>query len=169
MLDVIDYKNINKCKRYFTTDLNRNSKIYYDKGILHKILLNEHKDLKIILELLNKLNLEELVEVKNLICNNNLILGYSMKNYKEYKSLNNFNKRDLYLKKEDCFKIVKSHQDLLKYNLCYTDYHKGNILLNPNNNDIKICDLDSLVFAKENLSIKNLLVFILSYLYNRSL
>jgi len=170
MLDIIQYKDIKKYKIYIPFDIYTNSRLYYDKDLIHKIFFYKTSDFNFVLDLLDELKLEELVELKNLIYHNGFIVGYSIKNYKEYKSLNKFKNRKLELKKQDCYKIVKSFDKLLKNNLSYVDFTTSNILLNKETNNIKICDLDSIILNKsksdEELGIRNLLIFVLSYLYN---
>jgi len=170
MLDKIKYKDVKKYKKYIPFDISTNSRLYYDKDLIHKIFLNKSIDFNIILDMVDKLKLEELVELKKLIYKNDFIVGYSIKNYKEYKSLNKFKKRDFDLKKQDCFNLVKSFDKLLKNNLSYVDFTLSNVLLNSETGDIKICDLDSLILKKskldEEVGIKKFLIFILTYVYN---
>lgn len=165
MIEIIQYKDINKFKKFLSFDLNTNSKLYFNKDLIHKVLNENLINLKQILEYLDKLKLEELVEIKNLIYNNNNMIGYSIKRYKKYKSLEKLKKRPFELKKRDCFKLVETYSKLLKNNLYYKDFHLGNILLNKKTSDIKICDLDSFDFINGENNIKALLVLILSYLY----
>ena len=167
MLEIIQYKNIKKYKRYFSFDLNTNSKLYFDKDLIHKIFSDQSLYFYIILKKLDELKLNEIVEIKNLIYKNEFMVGYSMKNYKEYKSLNKFKYRKFSLKKKDCFKLVDSFKILLDNNLLYSDYHLGNVLLNGKTNDIKICDVDGISFKqKEETQYKKILKLLLSYLYN---
>ena len=169
MLDKIQYKDVKKYKRYIPFDVNTNSRLYFDKDLIHKIFFYKTRDFDNILKKIDELKLEELVELKKLIYKNNFIVGYSIKNYKEYKSLNKFKNRNLELKKEDCYKVVTAFDKLLKNNLSYVDLTPSNILLNKETNDIKICDLDSLVLndgESNELNLKKLLIFVLAYLYN---
>jgi len=170
MLEVIDYNKIKRYKKYLPFDSYNNSKLYYDKDLIHKILFCETPDLNIILNMVDKLKLDELIEIKNLIYKNGNMVGYTVKNYKQYKSLNKFKNRKFELKRQDCIKLVKSFDNILKNNLSYIDFHLSNILLNPKNNDIKICDLDGLILntgkESEEIGLKKLLILILTYLYN---
>ena len=167
MLEIIQYKDIKKYKRYFSFDLNTNSKLYFDKDLIHKIFSDKSLDFYIILKKIDELKLNELIEVKKLIYKNKFLVGYSMKNYKEYKSLNKFKYRKFSLKKQDCFKLINSFKVVANNNLLYTDYHLGNILLNKKNNDIKICDIDSLIFKEDKeIEYRKILKLLLSYLYN---
>lgn len=169
MLDIIQYKDVKKYKRYIPFDICTNSRLYYNKDLIHKIFFYKTRDFDNILKKIDELKLEELVELKKIIYKNGFIVGYSMKNYKEYKSLNKFKNRKFVLKKEDCYKVVKAFDKLLKNNLSYVDLTTSNILLNKKTNDIKICDLDSLIlkdYESDELDLKKLLIFTLSYLYN---
>ena len=170
MLEIIDYNKIKRYKKYLPFDNYYNSVLYYDKDLIHKILFSETPDLNIILNMVDKLKLDELIEIKNLIYENGNMVGYTVKNYKQYKSLNKFKNRKFELKRQDCIKLVKSFDNILKNNLSYVDFHLGNVLLNPKNNDIKICDLDGLILntgkESEEIGLKKLLILIFTYLYN---
>lgn len=170
MLDKIQYEDIKKYKIYIHFDTNTNSKLFFDKDLIHKIPFIKEIGLENLLKYLDELSLKEIVKIRNLIYYNNFLIGYSMKNYKDYKSLRKFKRRNFSLKKEDCFKVIKSIQVLSENKISFFDCHLGNVLLNPNTNDIKICDIDGLVL-KENIDLdykelKNILILILSYLYN---
>lgn len=170
MLEKLQYEEIKKYKRYIPFDINTNSKLFFDKDVIHKIPFVKERNLDNLLKYLGELNLQELVEIRNLIYYDDLIVGYSMKNYKGYKSLTKFKHRKFDLKKEDCYKIIKSFQVLSQNKISFFDCHSGNILLNPKTKDIKICDIDGLMLKEgTNLGyreLKNLLIFLLSYLYN---
>ena len=86
MLERIEYKNIKKYKLYIPFEVNTNSNLYFDKDLIHKIPYRKEIDLDEIVEYIDKLKLKELIEIKKLIYYNEYIVGYSMKNYKEYKS-----------------------------------------------------------------------------------
>ena len=170
MLEVMQYRKVKKYKRYFTTDLNTRSILYFDKDLLHKIPFKIFDNSEAVLKYIYKLKCEELIEIKRLIYKNNLLVGYSIKNYKKYKSLKKLRHRKFEIKKNDCFKIVHAFNTLSHNNLSYSDFHSGNILLNPKNNDIKICDLDS--FSIKNNKelnrdeLRKILILLLAYLYN---
>lgn len=170
MLEKLQYKNIKKYKIYIPFDINTNSKLFFDKDLIHKIPFVKERGLDNLLKYLGELNLKELVEIRKLIYYEDLIVGYSMKNYKGYKSLRKFRYRKLDLKKEDCYKIIKSVQVLSENNISFFDSHLGNVLLNPKTKDIKICDIDGLVLKESTdlgyRELKSLLIFLLSYLYN---
>ena len=70
MIHKIDYSDIKKYKRYLTLDLNTSSRLYYDNDVIHKIFYEKSINLEEILLLLDKLNLNELVEVRNWIYKN---------------------------------------------------------------------------------------------------
>ena len=170
MLEEINYKDIKKYKKYITTDINNNSCLYFDKDLIHKIVFKKTEDYKDIIILLDQLNLEELVELKKIIYDSGCIVGYSVKNYKEYKSLNKLKSRSFELKKQDSIKLVNIYEKILNKGLSYRDFHLGNVLLNPKTNDIKICDLDSITLFEswddEKYALTLLLECVLEYLYN---
>lgn len=170
MLERIEYKDIKKYKLYIPFDLNSNSTLYFDKDLIHKIPYYKVKDFDNILSRINELSLNELIEIKKLIYKNNFIVGYSMKNYKEYKSLKKFKRRNFALKKVDCIRLVEAFKMLSNNNLEYIDTNLSNILLNKTTGDIKICDVDSLKFKDSkklsSYELKQILKLILSYLYN---
>lgn len=170
MLEVIDYKDIKKYKRYITTDYNHSSCLYFDRDLIHKILYYSPKEMENLLNIINELNIEELVKIKKLIYQDKNIVGYSVKNYKQYKSLSKLKNRTFELKKQDSIKLVTTYNKILNKGFSYRDFHLGNVLLNPKTNDIKICDLDSIDFfeswKEEQYALQLLLETILEYLYN---
>lgn len=170
MLEIIQYKDINKFKIYIPFDINTNSRLYYDKDLIHKILKKPNIDLFKNLEYLDSIKINGILEVKNFIKNNSKLIGYSFKNYKNYKSLNKNKNRDLELKREDCHKIINIFNVLLDNNIIYQDFHCSNILLDSKTNDIKLCDLDSIQVSsdqKEKITqLKSIAILCLMYLYN---
>lgn len=170
MLEIKQYEEIKKYKRYIPLDLNTGSKLYFDKDIIHKIPISINSSFEEVLKYIDNLNINELMELKNIIYKKNKIVGYSFKNYKQYKSLRRLKNRNLKLKKEDCFKIIKTYDLLAKNNLRYSDFHRGNILINENTNDIKICDFDNFSISKDKdlskYQLKCSIILCLAYLYN---
>lgn len=170
MLEIIDYKDIKKYKRYITTDLNHNSYLYFDRDLIHKVFFNTPTNIENLLNVINELNIEELIEIKKLIYKDKNIVGYSVKNYKQYKSLSKLKNRPFDLKKQDSIKLLTTYNKILNKGFSYRDFHLGNVLLNPKTNDIKICDLDSIKpfesWEEEKYALELLLETILEYLYN---
>lgn len=172
MLEIINYNEIKKYKKYITTDINNNSFLYFDKDLIHKIVLKKDLDYINILFLLDRMKLEELVELKKIIYDyeHECVVGYSIKNYKEYKSLKKLKNRPFELKKQDSIKLVNMYNNILNNGLSYRDFHLGNVLLNPKTNDIKICDLDSITlfesWEEEKYALQLLLESVIEYLYN---
>ena len=170
MLERIEYSDVKKYKRYIPFDLNTNSKLYFDGDLIHKIPHFKERDFLKIISMVDSLKLNELIEIKKLIYKNETIVGYSMKNYKEYKSLRKLKNRNFELKRTDCIKIIKCVEVLSNNNISFFDCQLSNILLNPKNNDMKICDIDGLTFNEEKTlnysDLKKILCLILAYLYN---
>lgn len=140
----VEIGNLNPLKRYVAFDLNTNSKIYRQKGLLYKVPRYFGNDLKYVLENLKKKKMNNVVQIKDIYTKNNKDYAYSMRYYKGYKSIRRFKSRDLSLKFEDCKKIIKAFCDLGKRNMIYYDFHKGNVLLEKKTNNIVICDIDGL-------------------------
>ena len=170
MLDSIQYDEIKKKRRYFPLDINSSSKLYIDKNIIYKFPYSPQKELKQILEYIDKLNLPEFIRILNLIYKQDELVGYSFVRYINYKSLNKNKFRNFDLKKEDCYKILKFYNLIAEEQIECIDLHKGNILLNSNTNSIKACDLDAYHFYdKKDLKktqLKHALILAIAYLYN---
>ena len=170
MLEIIQYEDIKKYKRYISFDLNTRSKLYFDKDIIHKIPNSLKSNFEEILKYIDDLNLDALIELRNLIYEDNQLVGYSFKNYKEYNSLRRLKNRDFKLKIEDCYKIIYEYDLLSRYNLKYSDFHLGNILVNEETNSIKICDIDGISLTQDKkileAQFKWSIIISLSYLYN---
>jgi len=169
-MKIINYEDINKFKIYIPFDVNTNSKLYYDKDLIHKILKKPNIDLFKSLEYLDNIKINGILEVNNFIEKDCNLIGYSFKNYKNYNSLNKNKNRALNLKKDDCYKIIDIFNKLLDNNIMYQDFHCSNILLNKKNNDIKLCDIDSIKMLSEQKEKRNQLkstaILCLMYLYN---
>ena len=108
MVNIIQYEDIKWCKLYKTKDLNTKSRLYLDNDLIHKLPFLIFDNSKELLEYIDKLKLKELIEIKNLIYKNNKLIGYSMKNYKEYISMENLRNRNFELKKEDSLRIINT-------------------------------------------------------------
>ena len=166
----IEIGNLNPLKRYVAFDLNTNSKIYRQKGLLYKVPRYFGDDLKFVLENLKKKKMNNVVQIKDIYTKNNKDYAYSMRYYKGYKSIRRFKSRDLSLKFEDCKKIIKAFCDLGKRNMIYYDFHKGNVLLEKKTNDIVICDIDGLEKCRrkedKNDQLTDAVCLCAAYIYN---
>lgn len=170
MLDKIELDSIRKAKRYPAADINTNSKLLYNKDIIYKLPHVLNPNLEDVLNYIDDCKIEELIELKSVIYCINKIVGYSFKNYTDYKSLSRMKSRDIDLKVEDSVNILKAFQKLNENDLKYADFHKGNVLINPITNDIKICDIDYMRIKDGNsissFQLRNALVLSLAYLYD---
>lgn len=176
MIKNLDIKDINKFKIFLNCDFHISSFMYKDKGLIHKLpfLYDKEKGLdKELIDVINYLDTNEIkgiIKVNNFITENDNIIGYSMKRYKDYKSLNKNKHRKLALKVEDCLQIMKVIENLNNNKLIYRDFHTGNVLLNKTTNDIKICDIDAMYIDKKNEDPKwqtrKALGLCVSYIYN---
>ncbi len=170
MIKNLQLGDINKLKRFISFDINNNSKLYYEDNLLHKIPKKINDSLPKILTYIDDNNIKWLVKVVNFIEDKDKIVGYTMMKYDNYKSLSKYKYRDIDLKINDSIKIINAFDYFNNKNLLYKDCHTGNILLNKDNNDIKICDLDSFELCNYKIA-KNKQLFkvfelCISYLYN---
>lgn len=171
MIEVKQYTDIKKGRRYLPFDLNTNSKIYVNGLELTKIpkkhILFGSRQEKL-LKYIDARNIKSCVEIKKLIYKENRLVAYTIKFYKDHKSLRKLLRKKIELKKQDCLKIEQAFNELSKNNLQIIDYNLSNILLDKNQNVI-ICDLESLdINESEKVKIinnKNLFVLVLSYIY----
>ena len=136
-------------KKYHPFDLNTNSILYTYQNEIYKIPYYIKEDLEDILNYLKECNLNELVQINKMLYQNEKLVGYSMNNYNNYKSMKKNRHRTLRLKKEDCKKIITASEKLNKYNIIFNDYHESNILLNNETNNIKICDIDAIKISDD--------------------
>ena len=170
MLGVKNLRDINLRKHYIPFDINKNSRLYYDDNVIYKLPFSIKDDFKDVLQYIEKCNLNELIELKGLIMADNQLKGYYFINYRNYKSLRKHGKDNLILKRENAKKVIAAFNKLNDYNICYKDFHLGNILYG--NDEIKICDLDS-ICIKDDIKVKlnNLkqsLIVALAYMHNVS-
>lgn len=170
MVKKIEIGNLNPLKRYVAFDLNTNSKIYRQNGVLYKVPRRFTEDLNFVLENLKKKKMNNVVQIKDIYTKNKKDYAYSMRYYKGYKSIRRFKSRDTKLKLEDCKKIIKAFRDLASRNMIYYDFHKGNVLLEKNTNNIIICDIDGLEKCRRKEDKKEQMIdavcLCASYLYN---
>lgn len=171
MLDVVQYDDIKKYKRYFTTDLNTNSKLYFDKDVIHKIPHYIEDNYLDILEYIDKLDLDNLIKLKAFIYNKDKLIGYSFINHKDYKSLRKLKSMDFKLKKQVCFNIMSAYNILKQNNIKYVDFHLWNVLVDPDTLNVKICDLDEVSVCRnerKNNNLERAFMLSLAFLYNIS-
>lgn len=176
MIKNIDIKDINKFKIFLNCDFHISSMLYKDKDLIHKLpfLCDYEKGIDNglieVIDYLDNNNIKGIVKVTNYIRDNENIVGYSMKRYKDYKSFDKNKFRNLSLKVEDCFQLMKIVEEMNNHKLIYRDFHTGNVLLNRKTNDIKICDIDAMYLDKQNEDHKwqrrKALGLCVSYIYN---
>lgn len=172
MITNLEIQNFSFFNRYKTFDLNTNSKIYKEENKLYKIPNNMRTDTIKALKYVDKNKIKGMVKVENFITDNGKIIGYSMPNYKNYKSLYKNRFRRFKDKIEDSIKIIEYFEYLNKNNLYYGDQHVGNMLLNKDTNKLLLCDLDTLRIEKDDffkkMQILSAISLSLSYLYGVS-
>lgn len=174
MTEVKQYADIKKGRRYIPFDLNTNSRIYVNGLELTKIhkkhVLFGSRQEKL-LKYIDEKNIKSCVEIKKLIYRDNKLVAYTIKFYKDHKSLRKLLKKNIELKKQDCLKIEQDFNELSKNKLQMIDYNLSNFLLGRNN-EVIICDLESLeVNESERLKTinnRNLFILVLAYIYKIS-
>lgn len=145
MLNKIDYEEVMKFKRYKPRDTNNSSILYYNNNIIYKLPYFFDQGKIEVINYISECNYDNLIKIKDFIMQEGFAVGYSFKFYDNYKSLAKFPKRDIKLKINDCHKVIDIFNMLVDNGLTYIDYHCGNILLNSKTDDIKLCDIDSLI------------------------
>ena len=168
MLNKIDYEDVIKFKRYNPNDINNSSILYYDNKTIYKLPYFFDENIIEVINYISECNYDSIIKIKDFIMSEEFAVGYSFEFYDNYKSLAKFSKRDLKLKVKDCHKIIDIFNELVYNGLIYTDYHLGNILLNENTSDIKLCDIDSIISNENNNFIwnnKSSVALCLGYLY----
>lgn len=167
MLEVVQYDDIKRKRLYIPVDLNTNSRLYTKKDTIYKILYYPRNEIIEVLKYISECNIEELIELRNLIYDDNKFIGFSFEKYG--KSLRKEKSTSLNIKLKVAKKIISIFQMLSNYNLIFSDYHLGNILINERNK-LKLCDLDCVYISNdEELKNKQILEsfwLALGYLYN---
>ena len=171
MIKRVEVNNLNFFKKYLTTDIHLNSKMYKNGNNLYKFPHRIENDFISTMEYIDEKDINGLVKITSFINDNkNNIVGYTMKNLKHYKSLSKNKKRNFKKKIKDCLKVIDLVDELNNNNLIYHDYHTGNVLLNSKNNDIKICDIDSFEISNSSRlkesQMQKALELCVAYLYN---
>jgi len=170
VLKIINYNEIKKYKLYIFFYFNTNSKLYFDKDTIHKVMFYYIYDLQNKLNYIDSLNLEGIIKLKNLIEKDNKIVGYSSERYRDYKSLRKNENRSINLKIDDCLKIIELFNILNEKNVMFGDFNRSNILLNPKDSSVKICDLDNIEISNKQShkkdQLRSVAILCLMYLYN---
>ena len=151
-----------------TKQLNSNeSKLYINNDVIYKVF---NKDIDIskkvdIIDIFLKYNITGTPIIYDFIYDNNEIVGYAMKYYKKAKPLSQ-SMRFKFIK-EKCLELIDIYWNIKdNYNICYYDFHNGNI--NINNHNILLLDIDSCIERTpetEKNSIKLLIEYIIEMIY----
>ena len=146
------------------------SKCYFDKDRLYKIFksnIDVESRTEVIKIFLNN-NIQGCPRLNEFIYDCDKIVGYSMKYYK--KIILFFGQMRFEFVKKKCLELLYLYMQLKdRYDLCYADFHNGNVCIN--NSSILLLDVDSCLIGKninENITDKYLLDYILSVIYNVS-
>ena len=118
------------------------SNCYIYKDMIYKIF-NSDIDIKKRLhaiEIFLNNNIQGCPMVYDFIHDNSKVVGYSMKYYDKAKPFSI--DRRFRIRKEICYQLVNIYLNLKeKYNICYFDFHNGNIFLNDGK--VLLLDVDS--------------------------
>ena len=147
--------------------VSKEATLYIDKNLIYKIFnsgIDIGSRIKVIDIFLNHY-ITGSPEIYDFICDNSQIVGYTMKYYPKAIPFSQ-NMRFEYIRKK-CLELIELYIDMKKtYNLCYFDFHSGNIYIN--NSSILLFDVDSCALGKEvneNISDKLLCDYVLSMIY----
>ena len=150
MIKKVRLYNLLLAKKYETKNFNTHSKLYTRKNNIYKIPESMSKETLEVIKIIDNIEESNVVEVNGYISVTGNIIGYSMNNYCDYKSLKELSDtRSLEDKINDSKTILKSLYKLTKNNLSYNDLHRGNFLINEKTNDMKICDIDGFIIEED--------------------
>ena len=151
-----------------TKKLNSNeSKLYINNDVIYKVF---NKDIDVskrvdIIDIFLRYNITGTPIIYDFIYDNNEIVGYAMKYYEKAKPLSQ-SMRFKFIK-EKCLELIDIYWNIKdNYNICYYDFHNGNI--NINNHNILLLDIDSCIERTpetEENSIKLLIEYIIEMIY----
>ena len=156
-LDILNMKKI----------VSRESELYIDKDLIHKIFksgIDVEKRIRVI-KIFSKNHIANCPRIYDFICDRSQIIGYTMKYYPNAVPFSQNMKFEFIRKK--CLELIKLYLYMKNtFDLCYCDFHSENIYIN--NSSILLMDIDSCLFGKddiENITDKNLCDFVLSMIY----
>ena len=145
----------------------RESTLYINKNIIYKIF-KENIDINERIKVINKLLTNEInccPEIYDFVYKDSMIVGYAMKYYKNAVLLSQNTKFNFIIQK--CIELIDVYLDLKNnYNLCYSDFHDGNVFIN--NSSILLLDIDSCAIGKkenEKITDKYLCDYVLKMVY----
>ncbi len=146
------------------------SKCYFDNDRLYKIFksnIDVESRIEVIKIFLNN-NIQGCPRLHEFIYDCDKVVGYSMEYYKKIIPFSG--KMRFEFVKKKCLELLYLYMQLKnRYDLCYADFHNGNVCIN--NSFILLLDVDSCLIGKninENITDKYLLDYILSVIYNVS-
>ena len=144
------------------------SKCYFDRNRVYKVFkdnIDVESRIDVIKQFLNN-NIQGCPQLHEFIYDYGRIVGYSMEYYK--KAIPFSGKMRFKFIKKKCLELLYLYMQLKdRYDLCYADFHNGNVCIN--NSSILLLDVDSCLLGKninENITDKYLLDYILSVIYN---
>lgn len=146
------------------------SKCYFDKDRFYKIFksnIDVEPRIEVIKTFLNN-SIQGCPRLYEFIYDCDKVVGYSMEYYKKIIPFSG--KMRFEFVKKKCLELLYLYIQLKdRYDLCYADFHNGNVCIN--NSSILLLDVDSCLIGKninENITDKYLFDYILSVIYNVS-
>ena len=144
------------------------SKCYFDRNRVYKVFkdnIDVESRIDVIKQFLNN-NIQGCPQLHEFIYDYERIVGYSMEYYKG--AIPFSGKMRFEFVKKKCLELLYLYMQLKdRYDLCYADFHSGNVCIN--NSSILLLDVDSCLLGKninESITDKYLLDYILSVIYN---
>lgn len=144
------------------------SKCYFDRNRVYKVFkdnIDVESRIDVIKQFLNN-NIQGCPQLHEFIYDYERIVGYSMEYYKG--AIPFSGKMRFEFVKKKCLELLYLYMQLKdRYDLCYVDFHNGNVCIN--NSSILLLDVDSCLLGKninESITDKYLLDYILSVIYN---
>ena len=144
------------------------SKCYFDRDRVYKIFkdnIDVESRIDVIKQFLNN-NIKGCPQLHEFIYDYERIVGYSMEYYK--KAIPFSGKMRFEFIKKKCLELLYLYMQLKdRYDLCYADFHNGNVFIN--NSSILLLDIDSCLLGKninENITDKYFIDYILGVVYN---
>ena len=143
------------------------SECFYDKKNLYKIYkshIDINKRLKTI-EIFKENHINGCPVINDYIYSDENIIGYVMKYYKNAKPF--YKEKKYEFIRQMCLELISIYKDLKNnYNLCYFDFHKGNVFVNDNH--ILLLDIDSSLNYNPRIDLKatrHLIEYIIGMMY----
>lgn len=155
-MDVVKYNYLNSLEMKQIESCGSTSELFLIKDQLYKLFhsffVNHYgEDLYKKFNAIENIHIDNVIMPKKAIMQNDIFLGYTMEYYSTYSNLNDYFSHDRYVDVNDILNATKKASLILKdfhsKGILLRDYSFDNILIG-NNNDIKVCDIDSCLYKE---------------------